>query len=74
MKHQTKLAEEQQQVAAQQTESSGARTFANAEELLRYDAKNTTVPPAIAERLKQPTRDLPGPKASWWRKFLGGNI
>ena len=74
MKHQTKLSEEQQQVAAQQTESSDGRTFASAEEMLRYDAKQTTVPPEIARRLQQSTSDLPGPKTSWWRKFLGGNL
>ena len=76
MKHQSKLsAEQQQQHAAQnQTQSQGAREFANAEELLRYDAANTTVPPEIARRLQKSTANLPGPKPSWWRKFFGGNI
>lgn len=73
MKHQTKLSGEQQQVAAQQTESSGARDFANAEEVLRYDAKHTTVPPAVVQRLQKSTGDLPGPKTSWWKRWLGGN-
>jgi hypothetical protein len=72
MKHQTKLSEEQQQVAAQQNQSSGAREFAGAEELLRYDAKQTTVPPEIARRLQKSTADMPGPKASWWKRWLGG--
>jgi len=74
MKHQSKLsAEQQQQHAAQnQTQSQGAREFANAEELLRYDAANTTVPPAIARRLQKSTADLRGSKPSWWKRWLGG--
>ncbi len=76
MKHQTKLTEEQsRQVATeQQTQSSGAREFASAEELLRYDAAHTTVPPEIARRLQKSTGDLPPPKPSWWRKLFGGNL
>lgn len=74
MKHQSKLTQEQQQqhTAAEQAQSSGAREFANAEELLRYDAAQTTVPPEIARRLQKSTGDLPGPKASWWKRWLGG--
>jgi hypothetical protein len=75
MKHQTKLSEEQQQqsqplAGKQQTQS--AREFANAEELLRYDAAHTTVPPEIARRLQKSTADLPPPKAAWWKRLLGG--
>jgi len=73
MKHQSKLSEEQQQQAAQhETQQPATRTFASAEELLRYDAKNTTVPPEIARRLQKSTGDLPGPKVSWWKRWLGG--
>ncbi len=74
MKHQHKLSEEQsRQVGTeQQTQPSGAREFASAEELLRYDAKQTPVPPEIARRLKKSTGDLPGLKASWWKRWLGG--
>ena len=78
MKHQSKFSEEQQQAqqagAQNQTQSPAGREFANADEMLRYDAAHTTVPQEIAERLKKSTADLPGPKPSWWRKFLGGNI
>jgi hypothetical protein len=73
MKHQSKLSEESRQVGAeQQTQSPAAREFANAAELLRYDAAHTTVPPAIAQRLKKSTGGLPGPKTSWWKRWLGG--
>jgi hypothetical protein len=76
MKHQTKLSEEQQQqqqhAAEQQTQQQSPREFANAEEMLRYDAAHTTVPPDIAQRLKKSTGDLPGPKTSWWKRLFRG--
>jgi hypothetical protein len=77
MKHQTKLSEEQQQQSRQvgieqQTQQQSAREFANAEEMLRYDAAHTTVPPGIAQRLQKSTGQ-PGapPPRSWWRNLLG---
>ena len=76
MKHQTKLSQEQQQSrqvgTGQQTQQQAAREFANAEELLRYDAAHTTVPPAIAQRLQKSTGDLPGTKTVWWKRLFGG--
>jgi hypothetical protein len=76
MKHQTKLSEEQQQQQQQQaelqTQQPSGREFANAEEMLRYDAAHTTVPPAIARRLEKSVGDLPGPKTGWWKRFWGG--
>ena len=76
MKHQTKLSEEQQsrQVGTEhQTQQTGAREFANAEEMLRYDAAHTTVPPVIAQRLLKSTGELPRPKAAWWKRWFGGS-
>jgi hypothetical protein len=75
MKQQTKLSEEQQQkqhAAEQQTQQQSPREFANAEEMLRYDAAHTAVPPAIAQRLQKSTGDLPGPKKPWWKRLFGG--
>jgi hypothetical protein len=74
MKHQTKLSQEQQQqhAAGHQTQQQVAREFASAEELLRYDASQTTVPPGIAQRLQKSTGDLPGPKTAWWKRLFGG--
>ena len=76
MKHRIKLSQEQQQqhAAENQTQQQAAREFASAEELLRYDAAHTTVPPAIAQRLQKSTRPsgaTPRPR-SWWRNLLGG--
>ncbi|MGA2181313.1 MAG: hypothetical protein ABSH15_17255 [Verrucomicrobiota bacterium] len=75
MKQQTKLSEEQQQqqhAAEQQTQQQSAREFANAEEMLRYDAAHTTVPPAIAQRLQKSTGQTSAPPPrSWWRNLFG---
>jgi len=77
MKQQTKLSAEQQQqqhAAEQQTQAQSAREFAGAEELLRFDAAHTPVPPDIARRLQKSAGDLPAPKTTWWRRlFRGGN-
>jgi hypothetical protein len=73
MKQQTKLSEEQQQQATeQQTQQPAGREFATAEELLRYDAAHTPVPPAIAQRLQKSTSELPPPKLAWWKRLFGG--
>jgi hypothetical protein len=73
MKQQTKLSQEQQQQATEhQTQQPAAREFATAEELLRYDADHTPVPPVIAQRLKKSTGELPGPKTAWWKRLFGG--
>ena len=75
MKQQTKLSEEQQQqqhAAEQQTQKQSAREFANAEEMLRYDAAHTPVPPVIAQRLQKSASELPRPKAAWWKRLFGG--
>jgi type II secretory pathway pseudopilin PulG len=77
MKHQTKLSEEQLQQSRQagteqQTQQQAVREFASAEELLRYDAAHTPVPPEIAQRLQKSTGNLPGPKTAWWKRLFGG--
>jgi hypothetical protein len=74
MKHQTKLSQEQQQqhAAEHQTQQQAVREFASAEELLRYDAAHTPVPPAIAQRLQKSTGELPQPKLVWWKHLFGG--
>jgi hypothetical protein len=73
MKQQNKLSPEQQQkqTAEQQTQQSPAREFATAEELLRYDAAQTMVPPGIAQRLQQSVGELPRPRRSWWQRLFG---
>lgn len=71
MKRQTKLtSQEQEQLAEVKSPQTTAREFATAEELLRHDAGQTAVPPAIAERLAQSVQNLPRPAPRWWQRWL----
>lgn len=73
MKHRTKLSQEQQQDAVHQTQQQASREFSGVEELLRFDAAQTAVPPEIAQRLKQSTAQagLPAPRRPWWKSLFG---
>ncbi len=44
--------------------------FASAEEMLRADAAQTAVPPAIAERLQKSIDQEPRPARSWWQRLF----
>jgi hypothetical protein len=46
--------------------------FASAEEMLRHDAGQTPVPPAVAERLQQSVAQEPKPSRSLWQRLFGG--
>jgi hypothetical protein len=73
MKQQTKHSEQQQTEVGQESQQRATMEFANAEDLLRYDAAQVSVPPGIGQRLKESLGDLPPPPPrSWWRKLLGG--
>ena len=74
MKRQTRLTSEQQQrqAAEHQINHQIGREFATAEEMLRFDAAHTIVPPAIEQRLQKSSAELPKQKPSWWKRFLGG--
>lgn len=68
---QQKQEEQQQQQAGElQAQQQAGMEFATPEELLRYDGKQTEVPPTIAARLQDSLEKLPPPKG-WWRRFLG---
>ncbi len=74
MKRQTKLTEQEQQIAAQQqTQQQSAREFASVEEMLRHDAVHTPVPPAIAHRLRESIAQEPRAPRAWWRRLFGGS-
>lgn len=71
MKQQTKLTQKQEHVVEQQTQAQAAKEFANSDELLRFDAAQTAVPPAIAERLKNSTvQDAAPPRTSWFKRLF----
>ncbi|MCO5051003.1 MAG: hypothetical protein M9920_01710 [Verrucomicrobiae bacterium] len=72
MKQQTKhTAHEQEPIAETESQSASVREFASAEELLRHDARQITVPPQIAERLARSIQNEPKPASPWWRRLLG---
>jgi hypothetical protein len=73
MKHQTKLSQKSEHVAEQQTQSNRAKEFASSDELLRFDAAHTVVPPEIARRLQKTAAEISSPAArSWWKNIFGG--
>jgi len=75
MKHHAKLspaqAHTEQQAGAQETRQQAGQEFVSADELLRYDAAQTVVPPQIGERLKASAASLPPPRRPWWKNLFG---
>lgn len=69
MKQKTNLNSSSQQ---QKSTEEKVREFASTDELLRHDAAQTEVPPAIAQRLTQSLQREPKPGRSWWRRLTGG--
>lgn len=66
--------EEQQEHFSEQTSGTqqAALEFATSEEAIRYDAAQTPLPPAIAERLRKSIEQEPKPSPdSWWKKLFG---
>ena len=73
MKQQTKLSQEQQAAETQQTRQPAGREFASVNEMIRFDAAQTSVPPEVARRLKKSTDSEPAADRKWWRRIFGGN-
>lgn len=72
MKQQKKFESQEQQQASetQSQQKTSSREFASVDELLRYDAKQTSVPPAIAQRLGRSLQNQPRPARSWWKRWF----
>lgn len=75
MKRQSKLNSTEQQQSRelgteQQTQQQSALEFATAEEMLRYDASQTTVPGSVAQRLARTTSELAPPSRPWWKRWF----
>lgn len=69
LRHQQK---QQQEVAAtHRQEQQAAREFAHAEEVVRFDAANVVVPPAVAKKLADSLTREPRPAEGWWKRWLG---
>ncbi len=73
MKRQHKLSQPQENLSAseqQQAASHGVQQFADSDEILRFDAAQTVVPPEVAQRLQKSLGGTPA-KSAWWRTLLG---
>jgi hypothetical protein len=70
MKHRSKLSQEQQHIEAHESQQQTGREFASAEELLRFDAAQTSVPPEIAEHLKRTIHEVAPPERPNWLKRM----
>jgi hypothetical protein len=72
MKHESKQrSQEQEQLAATSAQQTNPREFATTEALLRHDAAQVEVPPAVTDRLAQSLRNEPEPERSWWKRVFG---
>ena len=73
MKQQTKLTQKQEHEVEQHAQAQAAKEISNSDELLRFDAAQTTVPPEIAVRLQKTAGQIPPPPPrSWWKNLFGG--
>ncbi len=71
MNQKTKLtAAEQSQLSEAQSQQTEAVEFATVEELLRADASQTEVPPAVEQRLDASIQREPKPASPWWQRML----
>jgi hypothetical protein len=72
MKYEKKFSqEEQQQVSESHTQASQTiREFALPEDVLRFDAEQTAVPEAVAQRLSRSLQRNPPPARPWWRRWF----
>lgn len=75
MRHEKKFSQQEQAAETHlQSQAHGTiREFASPEEMLRFDARQTQVPPEIAQRLSKSTDAEPVSDRTWWRRFFGGN-
>jgi hypothetical protein len=72
-RHTSKLNQHEQSesILHQQSQQQTAVEFASAEEMLRHDAAQTPVPPAVAERLQRSVDQEPKPSRSLWQRLFG---
>jgi hypothetical protein len=75
MKRHTRLNQEKEGKVVHQEKGreQTAVEFADPETMLRYDAAQTVVPAALAERLSNSVENEPKPPRTWWRRLFGGS-
>ncbi len=73
MKQRSKLFQKQEVIGEQLPEQLPAQGFVNSDELLRFDAAQTDVPPGIGLRLQKSAEQITPPESRrWWNKLFGG--
>jgi hypothetical protein len=65
-------AREQEESRVTSSQEQTVREFASVEELIRHDAAQTEVPPALAEKIRETMSREPAPARPWWRRIWGG--
>jgi hypothetical protein len=72
MKQQSKFSQEQQSAETQHSQAQGGKEFSSAEELLRFDAAQTSVPTGIAQKLKRSAQNaVPAqPRTGWFKRLF----
>lgn len=74
MKYEKKFrSQEEQQVSETQSNSQAHQAihdFASPEEMLRLDAKQTTVPDSVAQRLSRSLKREPTIARPWWKRLF----
>jgi hypothetical protein len=63
--------QQEQELANFQTTQNSVQEFSTVEELLRHDAKQTSAPGSIADRLQKSSAGFPKPARSWWQRLFG---
>lgn len=65
---------QQRQVLTQKELLQQARPleFAQAEELIRYDASQTPPPAGLEDRVRASVDQTPIPRVPWWKRLWGG--
>lgn len=72
MKYEKKFLHREQQTSRTELQSESRQTiheFATPEDALRFDAKRTLVPEAVAQRLNRSLQREP--RRSWWKRWFG---
>ena len=71
MKHRSKLTQRQEHEEEQQAHTGADTQFSNSDELLRFDAAQTAVPPEIARRLEKSAAQIrQADSRPWWKRLL----
>jgi hypothetical protein len=73
MKYEKKFLPQDQQEQLSEAQLQSSQTvheFATPEDVLRFDAKQTTVPDGVAQRLGRSLERQPCPPRPWWKRLF----